>query len=147
MKRIVVLPIVIFTLCITVVAQQSPVFIKDNKAIRGFDPVAYFTENKPVEGKSEFVYAWDNANWYFSSQQNLDSFKTNPGRYAPQYGGYCAYGMFEGHKAPTSPDAWTIVEGKLYFNYNLKVRELWRDRKEEKITVADKNWPVIKNKE
>lgn len=128
-------------------AQKSPVFIKDNKAIRGYDPVAYFTENKAVEGKPEFVFNWADANWYFSSQQNLEAFKANPEKYAPQYGGYCAYGMYQGHKAPTAPDAWTIVDGKLYFNYNTKVRELWRDKKEEKIITADKNWPTLKDKE
>lgn len=147
MKKIIVALAVVVIACFSLTAQESPVFIHSGKAIRGYDPVSYFIDGKPIAGKEEFVYTWNNANWYFSDQQHLDSFKVNPDRYIPQYGGYCAYGMYEGHKAPTSPDAWTIVDGKLYFNYNLKVRDLWRDKKEEKITIADNNWPGIKNKE
>ena len=127
-------------------AQQSPVFVQADKAIRGFDPVAYFTEGKPVQGKEELTYTWNNGNWYFSSRQNLDSFKTNPEKFAPQYGGYCAYGLSNGYKAPTSPDAWTIENGKLYLNYNIKVRELWDKERKERIEKADKNWPAVKNK-
>ena len=139
MKKNIALLIIVCINSIIVSAQLSPVFIKDNKAIRGYDPVAYFKENRAVEGKAEFVYTWNNASWYFSSQQNLDSFKTDPEKYAPQYGGYCAYGMSEAHKAPTDAEAWTIINGKLYLNYNTKVRELWRKNPEERIEAADKN--------
>lgn len=132
---------------LTVNAQKSAWFEESGKAIRGYDPVAYFTEGKPVPGKDELVYKWNNSNWYFSSGQNLDSFKTNPGKYAPQYGGYCAYGLSEGHKAPTSPDAWTILNGKLYLNYNIKVKEYWSKNRDERIEKADKNWPQLKDKE
>ena len=128
-------------------AQKTEVFTKSGTAISGYDPVAYFKEGQPTKGTDQFVYNWNGAAWYFSNQQNLDSFKTSPQKFAPQYGGYCAYGMYEGHKAPTDPNAWTILNGKLYFNYNLKVRELWRDKKEEKIETADKNWPAIKDKD
>jgi YHS domain-containing protein len=131
---------------ISVCAQKSAVFEQSGKAIRGYDPVAYFTDGKPVQGKEEFVYNLNNTNWYFSSQQNLDSFKTNPEKYTPQYGGYCAYGLSNGYKAPTSPDAWTIVNGKLYLNYNIEVRESWDKNQKERIEKADKNWPEIKNK-
>src|SRR6516164_1201079 len=129
--------------------QSSPVFIEDGKAIRGYDPVAYFNANKPVQGKTEFVYTWDNAKWYFSSQQNLDSFRTNPMKYAPQYGGYCAYGCSQGqgHKASTSADAWTIVNDKLYLNYDTKIRSTWNKDRQDRIIQADKNWPNIKDKE
>ncbi|HLG38678.1 MAG TPA: YHS domain-containing (seleno)protein [Chitinophagaceae bacterium] len=147
MKKNIILLFLTLTIYLAASAQISPIFIKDDKAIRGYDPVAYFTENKPVEGKPEFVYTWGSANWYFSSQQNLDSFKVNPERYAPQYGGYCAYGLSEGHKAPTSVDAWKIVNGKLYLNYNIKVRELWSKNREERIETANKNWPDLKDKE
>lgn len=132
---------------LSVSAQKSAVFEQSGKAIRGYDPVAYFTERKPVLGKEEFNYNWNNATWYFSNQQHLDSFKVNPEKYTPQYGGYCAYGLSEGHKAPTSPDAWTILNGKLYLNYNLQVRGLWNKNREERIETADKNWPGIKDKE
>lgn len=136
---------ILFT-TLSINAQTSAVFEQSGKAIRGYDPVAYFSEGKPVVGKKEFVYPWNNSNWYFSTKQNLDSFKTNPDKYAPQYGGYCAYGLSEGHKAPTLPEAWTIENGKLYLNYNLKTREAWGKNRAERIEKADKNWPEIKDK-
>ena len=71
----------------------------------------------------------------------------NPEKYAPQYGGYCAYGMSEGHKAPTDPNAWTIVDEKLYLNYSLEVKENWKKDQQQRIVKANKNWPQIKNKE
>jgi len=132
--------------CLSLFAQQSATFTKGDKAIRGYDPVAYFTENKPVRGVEKLVFNWNNSNWYFSSQQNLDLFKANPEKYAPQYGGYCAYGLSNGYKAPTEADAWTIENGKLYLNYNKEVREMWSKEKKERIEKADKNWPAIKDK-
>ena len=147
MKKKIGLAIITLVTGIAVSAQLSPVFVNDGKAIRGYDPVAYFTEGKPVLGKEELRFTWNNVDWYFSSQQNLDSFKINSVKYAPQYGGYCAYGLSDGHKAPTQPDAWTIVNGKLYFNYNTKVREIWKKDLPGRIEKADKNWPEIKDKE
>ena len=137
---------ILFTV-ISVLGQKSPIFEKSGKAIRGYDPVSYFTENKPVEGKDEFVFNWNNVNWHFSTQQNLNLFKANPGKYAPQYGGYCAYGLSNGYKASTSPDAWTIVNGKLYLNYSKSVRDSWDKNRSERIQKADKFWPDVKNKE
>lgn len=128
-------------------AQRSAVFVSEGSAIHGYDPVAYFKEGKAVKGSKDFAFAWNGTTWIFSNQANLESFRKSPDKYAPQYGGYCAYGVYEGHKAPTEPEAWTIVDGKLYFNYNLKVRELWRNKKEEKIQIAEKNWPALKDKE
>lgn len=147
MKRnMLTLALVMFT-TFTLSAQQSEVFIKDGNAIQGYDPVAYFKESKPVKGNEQFNFKWNDANWIFSSQQNLDSFKLNPEKFAPQYGGYCAYGMSDGHKAPTNPEAWTIVDGKLYLNYNSKVKVYWNKELAKRIEDADKNWPVLKNKE
>ena len=128
------------------VAQKSPVFIHSGKAIRGYDPVAYFSEGKPVKGDDKLMYKWNNATWYFSSQQNLDLFKANPEKYAPQYGGYCAFGLSNGYKAPTDADAWTIDNGKLYLNYNKSVREEWNKERKQRIAKADKNWPEVKDR-
>jgi YHS domain-containing protein len=147
MKKLTLIVTGILITALSVCAQKSAVFEKSGKAIRGYDPVAYFTEGKPVEGKEEFVYNWNNANWYFSSLKNLNSFKASPEKYAPQYGGYCAYGLSNGYKASISPDAWTIVNGKLYLNYSLNVRESWDKNRAERIEKADKNWPEIKDKE
>lgn len=147
MKKIVLIVTGILFTTLSVYAQKSAVFVKSDKAIRGYDPVAYFTDGKPVEGKEEFVYNWSNANWYFSSKQHLDLFKGNPGKYAPQYGGYCAYGLSRGYKASTVPEAWTIDNGKLYLNYSLSVRSDWDKSRRERIQKADSYWPQIKDKE
>jgi hypothetical protein len=127
-------------------SQQQEIYSSSGVAINGYDVVAYFTESKPVKGKEKYSYQWKDAQWQFSSQQNLDLFKTSPEKYAPQYGGYCAFGVFEDHTAPTSPDAWTIVDGKLYLNYNTDVRNMWRKNQSGCIEQANKNWPGVLSK-
>ena len=147
MKREILLTVFFIVSTASLFAQKAEVFNPSEKAIRGYDPVAYFTEGKSVKGNDNLTYHWKDANWYFSSTQNLNSFTKNPEKYAPQYGGYCAYGMSEGHKAPTDPDAWTIVDGKLYLNYSKDVRTKWRESEKERIDRADKNWPQLKDSE
>lgn len=141
-KRIILL--VSFALCLNTLFAQGEVFIKPDGAIQGYDPVAYFKESKPVKGKKEFQHEWKGATWYFSSAQNLKDFKAAPEKYAPQYGGYCAWGMSRGYKAPTSADAWTIVDGKLYLNYDTDVRKKWDGDQKGHIKKADANWPTVK---
>lgn len=146
MKQLIILSAVIaFTLSAN--AQKSAVYVKEDIAINGYDPVAYFTEGKPVKGSNNFTHHWNNAGWRFSNKNNLDSFTANPGKYAPQFGGYCAYGMADGHKAPTEPDAFTIVNGRLYLNYNKQVQQLWLKDQSRLIQAAEQNWPVLKDKE
>jgi YHS domain-containing protein len=116
-----------------------------SEAIKGYDTVAYFTENKPVEGKSEFSTEYNEATWLFSSQANLDLFLGNPDKYAPQYGGYCAYAVSQGSTASIKPELFTIHNGKLYLNYNESVNEKWTKNKETFIVDADKNWPDLVN--
>lgn len=128
-------------------AQKSAVFNPGDGAIHGYDAVAYFKQGRAVKGDTGFSFSWNQANWYFSTAQNRDSFRADPLRYAPQYGGYCAYGMADGHKAPTDPEAFSIVSGKLYLNYNKNVQVLWKKRPEAFIQTADKNWPMVKDKE
>jgi YHS domain-containing protein len=130
-----------------VFAQELEVFSTEEGAIRGYDPVAYFKEGKPVKGKSDWVYQWNGASWYFSTQENMTMFESAPEKFAPQYGGFCAYGMSDGdgHKATTQPDAWTIVNDKLYLNYNKNVKTLWVKDQKMMIENADKNWPVVKS--
>ena len=146
MKKVTFTLVIAFLISTTSFAQKSATFIDDGKAIRGYDPVAYFTAGKPIRGNDQFVFEWNNAKWYFASKQNLELFKTNPAKYAPQYGGYCAYGLSNGYKAPVDTDAWTIDNGKLYLNYNLDVREEWNKDRKERIQKADKNWPSVKDK-
>lgn len=124
---------------------QKEVFSKSGEAINGYDAVAYFTESKPVKGKKELSYTWKDATWLFSTEQNLKSFKSDPEKFAPQFGGFCAYGVSDNHKAPTSPDAWTIVDNKLYLNYNSDVKTLWSKDRSNLIQKANTNWPGVKN--
>lgn len=146
MKKIAVLAVITVFAGIAAMAQKPSTFIQSGKAIRGYDPVAYFTESKPVKGYDSLTLDWNNAKWYFSSAGNLALFKANPGKYAPQYGGYCAYGLSNGYKATTEANAWTIDNGKLYLNYNLDVRKEWDKNRKERIGKADKNWPGVKDK-
>ena len=119
----------------------------DGVAIKEFDPVAYFTEGKPIKGKKDFEYQWLGAKWYFSSAANRDRFIENPSQYAPQYGGYCAYAVSKGHTADISPKAWKIVNGKLYLNNGLVAANLWGSNIPENIKKADENWPKILNQD
>ncbi|HYF33020.1 MAG TPA: YHS domain-containing (seleno)protein [Chitinophagaceae bacterium] len=147
MKKMLIMVTSAVLIGVSSLAQKASIFSHSGKAIRGYDPVAYFIEGKPVNGMDSLVYEWENARWYFASRKNLDLFKAAPGRYAPQYGGYCAYGLSNGYKASTDPQAWTIVNGKLYLNYNTAVRAEWNKDREQRIEKAGKNWPVIKDKE
>ncbi len=131
-------------LSLIVQAQTSEVFTTGEGAIQGYDAVAYFTVSKAVKGSKEFTYTYDGESWYFASAENLKTFKAAPEKYAPQFGGYCAYGMSRGYKAKTDPEAWTIVDDKLYLNYNLDVRKIWNEKQAELIDKANQNWPTVK---
>lgn len=113
-------------------------------AIEGTDPVAYFEAGKPVEGSSEFEAEWNGATWRFANADNRDAFVANPEKYAPQYGGYCAYAVSQGYTASIDPAAWSIVDGKLYLNYSKGVQQRWDQDRANYIAAADKNWPEIK---
>lgn len=112
-------------------------------AIRGYDPVAYFTEGAPVEGSSEHTYGWNGVTWQFSSSENQQLFASNPEAYAPQYGGYCAKAMSEGNVVSTVPEAWAVVDDKLYLNYSLDVQQQWQEDIPGNITLANAEWPEI----
>ena len=112
-------------------------------AVKGADVVAYFTERRAVIGKAAYSTTWRGATWRFSSTENLAKFKADPAKYAPQYGGYCAYAVSEGYTAKIEPEAWSIVDGKLYLNYSLGVRSLWKRNKQERIRKANTNWPGV----
>jgi YHS domain-containing protein len=141
-----VLATLLFAIVTSCSHKKSEIYSSSSAAIGGYDPVAYFTESKPVKGSQEFSYQWKNVNWLFSSQQNLDSFTNNPEKFAPQYGGWCAFACSKGRKATTDPNAWSIVDGKLYLNNSLKVQEKWLANQKESIEQANKNWPAIKDK-
>ena len=118
----------------------------NNKAVDGYDVIAYFEQAKPVAGSSKYSLEYQGADWYFSSQSNLDKFKANPIKYAPQYGGYCAWAMSNNKGAPGNPPFWTIYKEKLYLNNDQKVLDTWRADKDGFINKADANW-AAKEKE
>lgn len=124
-------------------AAQPLVYATENIAINGYDPVAYFTEEKPVEGVAEFSSDWDGATVLFASAAHKEMFDADPETYAPKYGGYCAYAVSKGYTASTNPAAWTVHQGGLYLNYSRSVRALWSARRSSHITSADTNWPGV----
>jgi YHS domain-containing protein len=126
------------------VAFSAPVNVDGNGlAIQGYDPVAYFTQNKPVKGSSEFTAEYEGATYQFSSSENQETFSADPAKYAPQYGGYCAYGLAYGSKAPIEVDKFTVVDGKLYLNFNGDIQSRWEKDVPGFINTADKNWKTI----
>jgi YHS domain-containing protein len=137
----------IFMLFACTVFAASPINIDSNGiAIKGYDPVAYFTMDKPVKGDNTFEYEWEGAKWRFSSQNHMKLFMEDPDKYAPRYGGYCAYGVAVDALFDIQPEAWSIVDSKLYLNKNLDVRETWRKDIPGNIKKADMNWPGVLKK-
>ncbi len=115
-----------------------------NKAVSGYDAVAYFTQGKAIKGNAKFVFKFKEVEWYFSSQEHLDLFKKSPEKYMPQYGGYCAWAVGEKKKrAPGDPNYWKIVNGKLYLNYDASIQKKWLEDIPGFIKKADKNWPEM----
>ena len=114
-----------------------------NTAVEGHDPVAYFTEGRPVKGSRDFSTEYQGAEFRFASQENLDIFLADPEKYAPQFGGYCAWAVSEGYTAKGDADHWAIVDGKLYLNYNKNVQNLWEQDRAMHIDRANVNWPEV----
>jgi YHS domain-containing protein len=137
--------LVIFALAFAgaALAEKAPVFSDRSGAIRGYDPVAYFSQNRPVKGSTQFSHRWKGAEWRFSSAENRDRFAAAPEKYAPQYGGYCAFGVAGGYAVKIEPDAWSIVDGKLYLNYDQSVQQEWKKDVPGYIRKADGNWPAV----
>lgn len=124
-------------------AQKAPVYSDRDGAIRGYDAVAYFTQGQPMKGSREFTHQWNGATWRFASAENRDRFAAAPEKYAPQYGGYCAYGVASGYAVKIEPDAWSVVDGKLYLNYDRSVQAQWKADVPGYIRKADANWPGV----
>jgi len=144
MKRTTItLTLLVFT---TIAFAQTQYFNKNGVAINGYDPVAFFAENMAVQGTDQYKHEWNGTTWQFKNAANRDTFKSNPEKYAPQFGGYCAYGMSENHKTPTEPQAFTIVDDKLYLNYNMDVLKMWRKDTKGRIAKAETNWTSLKDK-
>ena len=115
-------------------------------AIDGYDPVAYFTEHKPVKGSPEFSVEFGGAKYRFVSAANRDLFAKAPEKYVPQYGAFCAYAVSKGYTADTDPLAWKVVDGKLYLNYNAAAQKKWEEDVAGNIRKGDANWPGLSRK-
>lgn len=115
-------------------------------ALQGYDPVAYFTDDAPRQGVSAHAFDWDGKTWYFTSAKNRAAFAADPIRYAPQYGGYCAWAAARNYLAPIDPTAWAIVDGKLYLNYDSGIQRRWSRDPAGFIARADANWPGLQTK-
>ncbi len=126
-------------------ANEPEIFAPGGVAISGYDPVAYFTEGKPVPGEMGHALMWRGVTWYFANAETMEAFEMNPEAYAPQYGGYCAYAMSKGAVAPTVPEAFTVAGGRLYLNYSTEVRAIWRQDIAGNIALADSHWPAALN--
>jgi YHS domain-containing protein len=112
-------------------------------AVKGYDVVAYFTESKPVKGSPQFTANWMGAKYQFASVENKQAFEKDPEKYAPRFGGYCAWAVGHGYTADADPQAWKIVDGKLYLNYNRDVQKKWSADQGKWIAEAEKNWPGL----
>ena len=122
----------------------SKTYAEDGVAISGADPVAYFTDEAYVPGSADYTYEWEGTTWQFASQENRDLFAANPEQYAPEYGGFCAWAVAaKDALVPTDPNAWSIVDGKLYLNANQKVQSNWAKDIPGFIAQANINWPSL----
>lgn len=117
--------------------------VKNGLAVRGYDVVAYFTESKAVIGLAEFEHSWQGAKWRFASKSNRDAFIQSPEKYAPQFGGYCAWAVGHNYTADADPEAWRIIDGKLYLNYNRSVQKQWEHDRAKWIEQGQRNWPGL----
>jgi YHS domain-containing protein len=111
--------------------------------LKGYDPVAYFTDGKPVEGSTDYTFKWNGATWRFASAAHRDQFAKEPAKYAPQFGGYCAWAMTRGDKADIDPACWKIVDSKLYLNYSKDIQAQWAQNIPDNIAKANAQWQKL----
>ena len=150
-KPIIWVLLVCLTLVVTLVLWMRVVNVQEmvntdefGVAIKGYDTVAYFTDKQAVKGASEFTYSWQDANWYFASATHRDMFAAEPERYAPRYGGFCAGGLVLGNNIfSVDPEAWIIVDGKLYLHNNKGGRDRWSQNKDENIRQGNQHWVEV----
>lgn len=130
---------------VAAIAKTAPVYtgVFSNVALSGYDAVAYFTVGHPVEGSAQYKVNYNGAEWHFSSAANRDAFRANPARFAPQYGGYCAWAVGHNYTASGDPKVWRIVGGKLYLNYNREIGQKWAQDIPGYIRSGDANWPGL----
>ncbi len=147
MKRI-LLAIIVVTLAMPVMAQTKTLLNLDKSglAIKGYDPVAFVAENKPVKGKAELDLRHNGALYYFSSREHRDTFKADPAKYEPAFGGYCAYGVSRGKLVDIDVDAFQVAGGKLLLQYSKGVRDDFNKDAKGNLVKAEANWPALVEK-
>jgi len=121
-------------------AEEAVNTTTDNVAILGYDPVAYFTEAQPLLGDPQFEHVWQDARWRFASAEHRDLFAAEPRRYAPRYGGFCAGAMADGWRASINPEAWVIIDDRLYLAFNKPGIDEFATEPDTNIATADANW-------
>ncbi len=125
---------------------ESVVNERDGVAIKGYDPVAYFIKGEAVEGSEEFTVEYEDAVWQFSSPEHRDLFLADPEKYAPAYGGYCAWAVSNGDFADIDPEQWVIHEGTLYLNFDARTNRRFNEDLPGNIQKAESNWPEMKSR-
>ena len=140
---------IILIACVSPLGAQQPVHVnvdRDGLGLYGYDPVAYFVDAKPVLGSRDLTATFDGATYRFATAAHRDAFQADPRRYLPAYGGFCAYGVASGYKVKIDPEAWRIVEGRLYLNYDKRTQAKWVQDIPGYIAKAEKNWPELRDK-
>jgi YHS domain-containing protein len=144
MKRIAVVALLLCSAVAAFAAGKQLVNVDSNGvALQGYDPVAFFTDHKPVQGNSQFQSQYGGAKYYFASAEHKQLFDKEPSKYEPQFGGYCAYGTSQGHTAPIKIDAWQIVDGRLLMQYDRDVKDEFNKDQAGNLKKADQNWPGL----
>ena len=132
------LVIVLLGACTSI--KTAPVYVQNDRALEGYDPVAYFVVGKALMGKEKTTYQYNGTTWFFNSEENKALFVRSPEKYSPQYGGYCAYAMSHGFTVSSDPQAFSVINDKLYLNYSKSVRAKWLKDSSGHIVSADKQW-------
>ncbi len=147
-RRALVAAALVLAVPLAAAAKSPPIYtgLLSSTAVGGYDPVAYFTEGKPVAGSSSITHQWKGVTWRFASEKNREAFKAKPEAYAPQYGGYCAWAVSQGYTAKGDPNHWKVVDGKLFLNYDANVQRNWEKDVPGHIGNANRNWPKVLEK-
>ncbi len=145
MNRLLTLMTIALFFSASTMASEPPVYtgLLSNTGAGGYDTVSYFEAGQPTKGSSDYTAEYKGATWRFANAENLARFTANPERYAPAYGGYCAWAVSQGYLAKGDPKHWTIRDGRLYLNYNQSVQDQWLEDPDGFIQQADMNWPKV----
>ena len=146
MRNAAVALMILLTLSTVALAKELNNLDASGVALQGYDPVAFFTDNRPVRGDQQFHTQYHGATYYFASAEHKATFEKEPAKYEPQFGGFCAYGTSRGKTVPIKIEAWQIVNGRLLMQYDLDVKDKFNSDPQGNLNKADKNWPGLVEK-